>query len=1093
MKQMDEHTNALSPVASDSLVSSMNSSVMLADMFVRKSYLEVLEAADILPLRPEFQAIAPGSNLRLMHMEGILYSKDDKLSQKIRTLFGAVESFGQSVMLLINGKKDRVDLYLGVCSDQPEEVSVCAKTLIHSLNGALPGCKCRAIRLSDTRQVLEDIFPQEEPIHIAAIPALPCNEDGDPYDSVEKLDVLIDGMRGKPFSMVLLGKAMAQHELLAQRQGLERLYTEISPMQRQDRTISESDSKTLGVNFSHSISNSLSYSLSTTHGTAVTRGSGTSTNTAPDNSSMTKWQSAMGLVGSAISIGSMAAFNVPVGQNPLQHLYFGSSVGGVLTNIAQLTGLMPKPNLTSTGTTEHTDQSENESTTDGKTETNGTSDTQGTSESDSHTTGQTLQMSVTNKAVADLLETIDRQIKQLDRILQEGAFEMAAYFVAGDSESAMAASNLYRSMTSAVRRPELRSPILHWEGKRNTGLLMDYLRRGMHPEFSFPGADGAPIVRAAQIVGLRDVPAYFSLPVRSVSGFAASTYAPFSRDIIVQNPHMFSGEETRKIRIGSIYHLGRTDSRSPVEFKVDDLTKHLFVAGASGVGKSNFCYLLLDRLAAHGINALVIEPAKGEYSRVLGGREGWRVFGVDAMSSPVLRINPFAFPDTMSPTQHIERLLDIFNAAWPMYSAMPAILKDALETIYLEKGFDLITGYRPEGAEFPCFRELLDALPRVINASAYSAEVKGNYTGALVTRVKSLTNGIYGAIFGKDEIGDAALFDGSVIVDISKIGSEETKSLIMGVMVMRLMEYRISQGSMNAPLTHVTVLEEAHHLLRGGSTGSAEGANMRAASVEMIANAIAEMRTYGEGFIIADQSPAVMDPSAIRNTQTKVFFMQQEGEDRRIAANSLSLTQDQQQELARLTTGVAAVYQTGWSDAVQCKVDYFHPSLARPFQYQFPGKKINSRAVIGQCAAILLRDKLPQGRESSLKDELIRQYAQTELFVLGDKGRIARQVFARYLAGGDGTMSREACMQVLEPLFDLSHLLDSLQSIRDIGEWVSRAEAALLRQADMGGGELYAILAIGLRNRLSAHPQERRLYESFIAYEIERSKKEQKS
>lgn len=1088
---MEEQMKIISPLASDTFVDSMNSSVMLADMFVRKSYLEVLEAAQILPLRPEFLAISPGSNLRLMHMEGILYSKDEKLSQKIRTLLGAVESFGQSVMLLINGKKDRVDLYLGVCSDQPEAVSVCAKTLIHSLNGALPGCKCRSIRLSDTRQILEDVFPAEEPLHIAAMPALPCNhEEGDPYDSVEKLDVLIDGMRGKPFSMVLLGKAMAQHELLAQREGLEQLYTEISPLQRQDRTLSESDSKTLGVNFSHSISNSLSYSLSTTHGTADTRGVSTNTNTAPDNTSLTRWQSLIGLMGSAVTVGSMFKFKLPMNQNPLQHLYYGSSVSGILTNIAQLTGLMPKPNLTSTGTGEHKDHSENESTTDGKTETNGTSDTQGSSESDTHTTGQTLQMSVTNKAIADLLETIDRQIKQLDMIVREGAFEMAAYFVAGDSESAMAASNLYRSMTTAVRRPELRAPILHWADKQDTYLLMEYLRRGMHPEFCFPGAENTPIVRAAQIVGLRDVPAYFSLPARSVSGFVASTYAPFSRDIIVQNPHMFSGEETRKIRIGSIYHLGRTDSRSPVEFKVDDLTKHLFVAGASGVGKSNFCYLLLDRLAAHGVGALIIEPAKGEYSRVLGGRPGWHVYGVDAQRSPVLRINPFAFPDSMSPTQHIERLLDIFNAAWPMYSAMPAILKDALETVYLDKGFDLVTGYRPEGTEFPCFRELLDALPKVINASAYSAEVKGNYTGALVTRVKSLTNGIYGVIFGKDEIGDAALFDGSVIVDISQIGSEETKSLIMGVIVMRLMEYRISQGSMNAPLSHVTVLEEAHHLLRGSTAASAEGANMRAASVEMISNAIAEMRTYGEGFVIADQSPAVMDPSAIRNTQTKVFFMQQEGEDRRIAGNSLSLTPDQQQELARLTTGVAAVYQTGWSDAVQCKVDYFHPSLAQPFLYQAPREKINSRQVIGQCAAVLLRDKLPQGRRSSLQEALVRRYAQAELSVLGDKGRIARQVFARYLAGEDGTLSRQTCIQVLEPLFDLSRLLDSLQGSRDIAEWASRAEDALLRQAELGNGEVYAILAMALRDRLSSRPQERRWYENYIAYEMERAKKE---
>ena len=37
----------------------------------------------------------------------------------------------------------------------------------------------------------------------------------------------------------------------------------------------------------------------------------------------------------------------------------------------------------------------------------------------------------------------------------------------------------------------------------------------------------------------------------------------------------------------------------------------------------------------------------------------------------------------------------------------------------------------------------------------------------------------------------------------------------------------------------------------------------------MLSNAIAEMRTYGEGFIIADQAPGLMDMSVIRNTNTK--------------------------------------------------------------------------------------------------------------------------------------------------------------------------------------------------------------------------------
>ena len=80
----------------------------------------------------------------------------------------------------------------------------------------------------------------------------------------------------------------------------------------------------------------------------------------------------------------------------------------------------------------------------------------------------------------------------------------------------------------------------------------------------------------------------------------------------------------------------------------------------------------------------------------------------------------------------------------------------------------------------------------------------------------------------------------------------ETKSLVMGIVFMRLQEHRMAfTDAMNVPLKHVTVLEEAHHLLRRTSdVQSNESANLQGKSVEMITNSIAEMRTYGEGFII---------------------------------------------------------------------------------------------------------------------------------------------------------------------------------------------------------------------------------------------------
>ena len=66
----------------------------------------------------------------------------------------------------------------------------------------------------------------------------------------------------------------------------------------------------------------------------------------------------------------------------------------------------------------------------------------------------------------------------------------------------------------------------------------------------------------------------------------------------------------------------------------------------------------------------------------------------------------------------------------------------------------------------------------------------------MVTRVKSLTNGLNGQMFTANEIGSEILFEENVIVDLSRIGSLETKSLIMGLLIMRLSEHRMSTSSL---------------------------------------------------------------------------------------------------------------------------------------------------------------------------------------------------------------------------------------------------------------------------------------------------------
>ncbi|MCI7234245.1 MAG: ATP-binding protein [Oscillospiraceae bacterium] len=233
------------------------------------------------------------------------------------------------------------------------------------------------------------------------------------------------------------------------------------------------------------------------------------------------------------------------------------------------------------------------------------------------------------------------------------------------------------------------------------------------------------------------------------------------------------------------------------------MTSHTFITGSTGSGKSNTVYKLLDELLYNtdkGVKFLVVEPAKGEYKNVFGNRKDVSVYGTNMNISPLLRINPFSFPKEIHILEHLDRLVELFNVCWPMYAAMPAVLKSAVEKSYEDCGWNLVESTNIYGDDlYPNFADVARNVKSIIDSSEYDSENKGAYKGSLLTRLNSLTNGINGLIFTDNEIPVDELFDRNVILDLSRVGSGETKSLIMGMVVLKLQEYRMTSSDMNAP------------------------------------------------------------------------------------------------------------------------------------------------------------------------------------------------------------------------------------------------------------------------------------------------------
>lgn len=875
---------------------------------VLKRYLQTLSNRKLVAPPKELDEKDFKENIMLFKITEMVYEKDEYSLYKLATVFNSVSHINCSVFIILDSNKRRTDFYMGVRVNEDKVTKSVCVALKDSLRGQFPGVKTKILDLDEQNCIIEKIKNPENSSKISAVSCVANIKDEDFNDNknfIQGLEKLALSAQGKEYTAIIIADSVDNEEINIVRNEYESIYSALYPLSNQQ------------------ISHGTNYSQTNT--TNVTLGE---TYSVSKKNTLSK---ALGVIsGVAGSVAGIA----------LTATGAGSSVGVPLIAVSMGTGAAAAFN------DETTTEAQSKSISNSRAEQSGTT--------------QNINLNVQNKKILNVLSKLDKHMERLDEFESIGSWNCCAYFLSRlPSVSEQVAAN-YRAIMCGENTAIEASAINSWqtkgaetpEYKRHRDLIT-YISHFKHPIFEVDTIDKISIeLDASTLVSSNELAIHMGLPRHSVCGFPVIEHADFAKEIYTYD-NIQEQDNKENIEIGNIFNMGDI-TRTPVFLNKESFCAHTFITGSTGSGKSNTVYQLLNQL---NTNFMVIEPAKGEYKHVFGNRSDVEVYGTNKKLSKLLRINPFSFPDEIHIYEHIDRLVEIFNACWPMYAAMPAVLKDSIISAYEKCGWDLVESECfATPTLYPSFADVCTCINDAINNSAYSADTKGDYIGSLVTRLNSLTNGINSLVFSPDELSNEVLFDRKVIVDLSRVGSLETKSLIMGILIMKLNEHRIStvKGT-NQRLQHITVLEEAHNILKRTSTEqSQDSSNLAGKSVEMISNSIAEMRTYGEGFIIADQSPSSVDISAIKNTNTKIIMRLPEESDRRVAGKSAGLKDEQLDELSKLPTGVAIVYQNNFVEPVICKINRFENDEEQYHYNIVEEKENNSKDVASDLLKFLL-------------------------------------------------------------------------------------------------------------------------------------------
>ena len=403
------------------------------------------------------------------------------------------------------------------------------------------------------------------------------------------------------------------------------------------------------------------------------------------------------------------------------------------------------------------------------------------------------------------------------------------------------------------------------------------------------------LYRLPYFIFAQEATSFFRLPLgnQKISGLKVKE--------IVQKVQDLDERVLKKDNIKFGHLLENEESSTWIGCRPNTLTKHALIVGMPGTGKTTFSVHLLLQMYRSGIPFLAIEPTKTEYRALIDQISDLQIFTPGKNKVSPFVINPFLPPKGITVEQYIPSLLSAFKAAFSMPSPLDTIFQQAVQEVYIKYGWrDYSTVEDIDVKKFGLY-EFIQVFKELIERQKYSAEVKGNLMTGGIFRLRELINqnpNIYDSV---ESVPLEDLLCAPTVLELNAIDNEEQKSVLMALLLIQICVYTKQNHKGDGKLKNLLLLDEAHVLFKAQQESGEEGNH----AVRSLENMLAEIRSYGTGIVIADQSPAAVGSEVIKNTDIKVVFRLVDSNDRKTIADTTNMTELMRKYIPKLEVGQA--------------------------------------------------------------------------------------------------------------------------------------------------------------------------------------------
>jgi len=371
-----------------------------------------------------------------------------------------------------------------------------------------------------------------------------------------------------------------------------------------------------------------------------------------------------------------------------------------------------------------------------------------------------------------------------------------------------------------------------------------------------------------------------------------------------------------RIKIGKVVH----DGQELYDFKVEnhELNAHMLITARSGHGKTTLLIQILRELLREKIPFIVFDFKK-DFRNLLRYYPQLLVLGWKD-----LRINLFQPPPNVSFNFWKQQVVNILGHIFGVWHGSIGYLLRAIDQAYREKG------------RIPTLSEVYE---KVVEANEASRKML-DYASTVEVRLYGLLSKLGSAIDNKETALDLEkLLTMHVVIELYDLGRDEQNLTILWLLYW-ISAYR-RQKNMREKLMGVLIIDEAKRVFCASEAYSQTTAEFSGIPpAELILD---EIRSFGQGLILADNEPSKLSNAVKANTNIKIAGFLGNGRDIDDIAQAMNLNEEEKEALSHLERGEWLVKLAG---------RYTRPFLIKTEDFPLP------RNVSDEELAELMRPKL---------------------------------------------------------------------------------------------------------------------------------------